>query len=112
MYPEVTCIGFIVTSKEGNPALLAGKRVWELDELKEEFAEEERTALKVLIATPENLHQVIADSLKENGFDNYICIDSHKEAALMGKYYTGKGCFRPFICLIAGRRKAGYMFFR
>lgn len=91
--PETVCVGFVVTSREGNPDVLAGKKVWELGELKDVLSPKEKEALQILIAVPEDVHDEIEGCLRENGFRNYIRMDSHKEAELMEKYYTAKGIF-------------------
>lgn len=94
LYPETVCMGFIVSSLKGNPHILAGKRVWELRTLRECLSSKEKENLQVLIAVPEDLHTEIMKCLRENGFGNYICMDSHKEARLMEKYFTKKKIFQ------------------
>lgn len=88
LYKEFDVIGFMVTSREGNPDTLAGLPVYEL----ESFQDKD---ICILIATPEDMHIVIVRSLEEKGFHSHICIDSKKESDLMGKYYTLAGEFKP-----------------
>lgn len=95
LYPEASCIGFIVTSMEGNPGTLAGKKVWELGVLGGKLTDKEKDSLQVLIAVPEDRHREIVAGLLKNGFRNYICMDSRREARLMGRYYERRGSFAP-----------------
>lgn len=95
LYPETICIGFIVSSSKGNPDVLAGETVWELNVLGDILSSEEKEELQVLIAVPEDLHNEVAKCLCGKGFQNYICMDSRKEARLMERYFAGKGMFPP-----------------
>ncbi len=95
LYPETICIGFIVSSSKGNPDVLAGERVWKLNDLGDILSSKEKENLQVLIAVPEDLHKEVAKCLCERGFQNYICMDSRKEAWLMERYFSGKGIFPP-----------------
>lgn len=94
LYPQYNCIGFVVSSLKNNPNTLAGLKVWELDELKARILPAEREAVEIVIATPEDIHEEITDYLLKNGFKKYICMDSHREAALMEQYYIKKGGFQ------------------
>jgi len=85
-YPENRISGFVVTSLEGNPKLLAGLPVKELHEVSEKD-------VHILIAVPESLHEEIRNLLYETGFESYTCIDSVKEAELMRRYYSSLELF-------------------
>lgn len=86
LYPEQWIDAFLVTSKENNPDTLVGLAVVELSLYEDKEA-------CVLIATPENVHEEIVQMLDEQGFHDYVCIDSRKEALLMEKYYEKIGEF-------------------
>lgn len=106
LYPDTPCIGFAVSSLDKNPATLCGQKVWELKELKRSLTPKEREAIRVLVATPEDIHKEIADYLEENGFLDYICMDSRREAVLMERYFTRKGSFLPLHGLACGKGRA------
>lgn len=81
LYSDCCCIrGFLVSSWENNPLTLAELPVIEL----EKFTDKEAS---ILIATPENLHNEIICKLEENGFYNYVSIDSKEESKLMERYF-------------------------
>lgn len=92
LYKDFEVIGFLVSSKTGNPDMLAGLPVYELGNFQEKN-------VCVLIATPEDIQESIVRILEEQGFHNHICVDSQKESALMGKYYTRIGAFRSLHSL-------------
>lgn len=88
LYPEVSCIGFVVNSRKNNPSMLGGLSVIEMEELKEMILPENRKELHILVCTPEDIHGEIITYLEENGFTDYTCMDSHKEANLMEQYFS------------------------
>lgn len=92
LYKDFTVIGFLVSSKEGNPDMLAGLPVYEL----EDFTQKD---VCVLIATPEDVHEEIVQTLEEHGFHNHICVDSVKESDLMERYYTEIQAFQSLHAL-------------
>ena len=106
LYPEYAYIGFIVSSRKGNPYTLAEAKVWELKELKDALGWEERKNIRILVAVPEDIHMEIAECLIKNGFTNYICMDWQKEAELMGNYFAQRGIFPSIYCLAAGEEAA------
>ena len=87
LYKDFEVVGFLVSSKTGNPGTLAGLPVYELGSFREKN-------VCVLIATPEDIQEGVVRILEEQGFHNHICVDSEKESALMEKYYTRIGAFR------------------
>ncbi len=118
LYKETEVLCFIVKEQLGNPASIDGVPVVTLDCFKEggisgirkenagcfperrteengkkERREAPEKEIGIIIATPENHHASIIEDLKERGFHNYICIDSGKEADLMGRYYGRTGGF-------------------
>lgn len=88
LYQDCCIMGFLVSTRQGNPSTLAGLPVWELSS----FHERE---VCVLIATPEDTHAEIITILTQYGFHSYICMDSRKESALMEQYYSRTGIFPP-----------------
>lgn len=86
LYPQYLVKGFIVKSLNSNPTVLGKLPVQELKNVKEKD-------IHILIATPEDTHKEIVCDLKRYGFLYYSCIDSKKEAELMGRYYSKKGLF-------------------
>ena len=87
LYKDFEVIGFLVSSKAGNPDTLAGLPVYELENFQEKKA-------CILIATPEDIQEGIVRMLEEQGFHNHICVDSEKESALMEKYYARIGVIK------------------
>lgn len=92
LYKDFEVIGFLVSSKAGNPDMLAGLPVYELGNFHEKN-------VCVLIGTPEDIQESIVRILEEQGFHNHISVDSEKESALMEKYYTRIGAFRSLHSL-------------
>ena len=80
LYPEHKVEAFLVSSKVGNAETLANLPILECSVYEDKDA-------CVLIATPENVHGDIIQTLEEQEFYNYVCIDSAKEADLMERYY-------------------------
>lgn len=90
LYPEYMIQYFLVTSLQDNPSTLAGLPVKEIKDFSHEV---DKDKVYILIATPEDKHQEIAQQLKKYGFPNYICMDSRKESMLMEKYFLKIGKF-------------------
>ena len=100
LYPEHPVRGFLVKSLRDNPSVLAGLPVYGLGS-----AEDKN--VHVLIGTPEDLHGEIAADLERHGFYSYTCVDSVKEAELMGRYYAAIGKFPSVHRLSGGVPEAG-----
>ena len=92
LYPDCKVISFVVSRSEGNPSEIDGVPVVTIAE----FA---RTDLKVLIATPENFHAEIIQTLQQKGICDYVCIDSKTESALMEQYYAQIKAFQSLHTL-------------
>lgn len=73
--------GFLVTERDSRVKEIHGIPV-----LTCEDSRIDRKKSLVIIATPEEYHGSIEQSLKEQGVSNYLKLDSHKEYMLMGKY--------------------------
>lgn len=87
LYQDFEVIGFLVSSRTGNPDTLAGLPVYEVGNFP-------RKDICILIAVPEDAQEDIVKALEGRGFHNHICVDSRKESDLMEKYYTSMGLFQ------------------
>ena len=90
LYPDCKIISFIVSEITGNPAEIDHVPVLSLDEFCRIHLAEN---VKLLVATPENHHSVIAAELKKQNLEAYFYMDSEKEARLMQNYYKAVGQF-------------------
>ncbi len=88
--PQIEINTFIVSSKEGNPEMIDGVPVVELDSYRYEGEQ-------ILIAAPRYHHEAIVKNLKDRNFSNYVCIDSVLEATIMKYYYDELQKF-PSLC--------------
>lgn len=86
LYPAYR-IRFLVTSMTGNRTLLAGLPVWEIKDFTENICATGREDYHVLVATPEDLHADIVDTLIAYGYTQYTCLNSVKGAELMERYF-------------------------
>lgn len=77
----VTVQGFLVTDRTGQPDRIEGIAVYTLEEIKSD-----RLKLFILIATPEEYHSSIVQTLEGVQLFNYMRLDSHTEYILMGNY--------------------------
>ena len=93
LYPQYSVTGFLVSSLKDNPFMLAGLPVREINSFSEELTQEQKKKLYIVIGTPEKIHLEIVKTIKSYGFDNYICMDSAREAKLMEAYFSGQGYF-------------------
>lgn len=99
LYPDCQVITFIVSKSSGNPPFVDGIPVVTLDEF-------DRKDVQILIAVPENSHPDIVKALKSKGFEDFVCIDSRAESALMEKYYKEAGMFETLHSLPTGEQKS------
>lgn len=86
LYPKCEVTNFMVSSLKENPDHLCGLPVKETDDCEDKN-------IPVLIAIPENVQVVVKTILTDKGFQNVTCLDSEKEAELMGRYYESIGRF-------------------
>lgn len=93
LYPAYHIRGFLVTSMTGNRTALAGLPVWEIRDFTENVCAAGREDYHVLVATPEDLHANIVDTLIAYGYTQYTCLDSVKESKLMERYFKRQGRF-------------------
>ncbi len=102
LYPENPPLCFLVGSLQGNPSMLMGLRVREIEEFVSATGQENLGGFHVLVGTPEDMHQDIAGILRRYGFYNYTCMDSRKEAALMERYFNRLEIFPSVHSLPSG----------
>ncbi|MCH5186663.1 MAG: DUF4422 domain-containing protein [Oscillospiraceae bacterium] len=93
LYPERKINGFLVSSLENNPEMLAGIPVTEIGNFADKLTESQKDDICVYVATPEDVHSQILDTVKKYGFKNVELMCSEKEAELMGKYFEKIGLF-------------------
>lgn len=102
LYPDYTIQCFLVSSKQGNPSILSGLPVKEIDS----YAWEVNTNdIHVLIGTPEDVHLEIIANLKKYGFYQYTCVDSRLGNSLLEKYFLKLGKFPSIHMLPCASRE-------
>lgn len=106
LYSEYPILGFLVTSMQDNPVALAGLPVWDIKSFSMDIGIEEKNNCHILIATPEDQHSTIKDTIHSYGYLHYTCMDSAKEARLMERYFTKLGLFPSVHGLELGKEKA------
>ncbi len=72
--------GLLVTNKDSQPEEIDGISVHVWKEIKIENDD------LIVVATPEEYHEMIGQALQEWGIINHIMLDSHMEYVLMGRY--------------------------
>lgn len=78
---DLDFIGFAVTSLNGNPNMLEGKNVFEI----EEFSGNKEDVY-VLVAMPEKFHSEVIDYIKSLGFESFATIGLQGISYLLGEY--------------------------
>jgi len=106
LHPDDEMLGFLVSSMEGNPNILAGLPVREISVAAQEIGQDEKRKIRIFVATPEDVHKVIEPILCKYGFSNYKLMDSKTEGNLMEQYYRVLGIFPVLHDLPAGQEKA------
>lgn len=106
LYPSRKISCFLVSQLENNPEKLAGIPVLELKTFVEQFSEEEKQNIKILIATPENVMPDIEKSLDEQGLFCHVRITSSRFAKLMSFYNICNKKFMPLSALSVGYHTA------
>lgn len=104
--PAYQVVCFLVTSLEKNPTVLAGLPVQGIASFTSKIGPAARERYHILIATPEDQHPEIVQTIKKHGYCNYTCLDSKKMSQWMEAYFTRQGTFLPLHSLHSGREKA------
>ncbi|MCR5249096.1 MAG: DUF4422 domain-containing protein [Lachnospiraceae bacterium] len=100
---EIPC--FLVSQMGNNAPVLGGIPVKELASFAEGMSAEEKKSKSILIATPENVQDEIAESLEQAGFRNYIRMDTDRWTELIKLFHCRVGRFLPLQALPVGCRK-------
>ncbi len=100
MEPEA----FMVSSLENNPCRIDGIPVCEIHIAANGLTEQEKSEVRVYIATPEDVHESIIGLLLQHGFTNYIPVSACMEAEWMEQYYKLAGRFPSIHELLPGSR--------
>lgn len=106
LYKETKIRGFLVSSIDGNPDLLAGLPVREIEAEAKSISGNEKKEMLVLVATPEDVHKDIVEILIKNGFNKYKLMDAKTEQGMMERYYRSLGIFPALHGLPEGEEAA------
>lgn len=104
--PEDEIMGFLVSSRKGNPDVLSGMAVQDIFSESQRISQDEKKKIQILVATPEDIHKEIVQLLVEYGFSNYRLIDSKTEEELMERYYREREMFPALHDLPTGQEAA------
>lgn len=112
MLPDKRIECFLVTKLDGNAPSLDNIPVKELREFSQGKSRLEKDKLLILIATPENVMDEIADSLEREGFQNYVRIDSGRWADMMGYFYVRQEGIMPLSVYPVGCHKTNLLVYK
>lgn len=107
LYPQTPVEGFLVTSLEGNPSVLAGLPVQEIGVFAAQIEPGAKEELHILIAAPEDQHAGMIQTAEGLGCCHYTCLDSRKESRLVERYYAQQQIFPSLHNLEPGTEQAG-----
>lgn len=97
---------FLVTERGDNAEYLSGVPVLELNSFANSLSAEEKKAVKVLIATPENMMPAIETALDEHSLFCHVRLTSQRWAELMNSHYTCGRDYMPLRALPVGYHRA------
>ncbi len=100
--PMDEILGFVVTSKEGNPAILAGLPVIELRTFSVECTD--KNGVQVIVATPKTVMDEIVKSLKDLGFTNIILAEGENLNNIYIKAYEKGLDIKSVYALSEGKK--------
>lgn len=106
LYPIRNIRCFLVTKRDCNAEYLSGIPVLELETFSESLSAKEKENIEILIATPENMMDVIENSLEEYGFFCHVRLNSQRWSELMNCHYTCEKEFMPLRALPVGYHRA------
>lgn len=86
LYPQYKVVGFMVSRMEDNADKLCGLPV-------KKITYYTNKNIHILVATPDDIQENIAQMLTREGFRNLSFLDSRKESELMKRYYAKIGRF-------------------
>ena len=105
LYPERNIRCFLVSERGINSDRLAGLPVEVISDFAARITDEEKQGLEVIIATPENVHSEIENTLEQYGFINHIRLDADRYSELMKMFNLRKAAFLPLAALPIGHNK-------
>lgn len=97
---------FLVTERGDNAEYLSGVPVLELNSFANSLSAEEKKAVEVLIATPENMMPAIETALDEHSLFCHVRLTSQRWAELMNSHYTCGRDYMPLRALPVGYHRA------
>ncbi len=105
LYPEMRITCFVVSRMGENASSLAGIPVMEIESFVKTVTDHERANIRFIIATPENVHAEIEDTLERYGFPEHQRITAEKWSELMISYYTQLRDLTPLSSLPKGDKE-------
>lgn len=102
LYPKRSIPCFVVSQMGSNANILGEIPVREINELSSSMSESEKRNISILIATPENIHPEIVETIERYGFYNHIRLTSERWGELMKLYHSKVGSFLPLSALPVG----------
>lgn len=97
---------FLVTERGDNAEYLSDVPVLELNSFANSLSAEEKKAIEVLIATPENMMPAIETALDEHSLFCHVRLTSQRWAELMNSHYTCGRDYMPLRALPVGYHRA------
>ena len=105
LYPKRVMPCFLVSRMGNNASVLGDLPVREIASFAEGMPREEKKNVEVLIATPENIHPEIEETLEDHGFIYHRRIDHDRWTELMKMFHVKMGRFLPLSALPVGCRE-------
>lgn len=102
IFPTKNVRCFLVTELANNASSLAGLPVRELAEFSDGMSQEEKDNVEILIATPENVMEVIEKSLDEAGLYCHVRLDSLRWAQMQQLAFAKSGEYMPLAAYPIG----------
>ena len=100
--PTDEILGFVVTSKEGNPVSLAGLPVIELRTFSAECTD--KNGVQLIVATPKTVMDEIVKSLKNEGFTNIILAEGEYLNNIYTKAFEAGNDIKSLYALPEGEK--------
>lgn len=102
LFPDRKVLFFMVTSMEGNATELGGLPVRKIKDVSKELSVEDKKNIHVIIATPENVQDVIEETLEDHGFYEHSRLTSERWDELMSRANAKTGKFSSLHDLSCG----------
>ncbi len=104
LYPDKEVVCFLVTEMGINASALCGIPVREIAEFAANI--DNKNDYDIVIATPENVQESIAETLESFGFMRFHKLSSSAWSELMSEYFEKSGRLKTIRSLQTGREKA------